>query len=123
MATPAEDPARSIPILPSPDVEATRDFYRDELGFGVVEPEMDDYLIVRRGDIEIHFWKSDDRKLPEVSSCYIRGGEVPALYAEFSARRVRQLSPFTVRPWNMKEFHIRDPHGNLLKFGCAPEEV
>ncbi|WP_095087480.1 bleomycin resistance protein [Mesorhizobium sophorae] len=123
MAMPAQDPARSIPILPSPDIEATRDFYRDKLGFGVVEPEMDDYLIVRRGDIEIHFWKSDDRKLPEVSSCYIRGGEVPALHAEFSGRGVRQLSPFTVRPWNMKEFHIRDPHGNLLKFGCAPEEV
>jgi hypothetical protein len=28
-----------------------------------------------------------------------------------------------VRPWNMKEFHIHDPHGNLLRFGCAPEEV
>ena len=123
MASPVDDAARSIPVLPSPDIMATRDFYRDELGFGVVEPEMDDYLIVRRGEIEIHFWKSDDRKLPEVSSCYIRGGEVPALHAEFSARGVKALSPFTVRPWNMKEFHIRDPHGNLLKFGCAPEEI
>ena len=123
MANPADDPARSIPILPSPDIQATRDFYRDTLGFGVVGPEMDDYLIVRRNEIEIHFWKSDDRKLPEISSCYIRGGEVPALHAEFSARGVERLSPFTVRPWNMKEFYIRDPHGNLLKFGCAPEEV
>ncbi|TGQ69386.1 MAG: VOC family protein [Mesorhizobium sp.] len=123
MATQAVDPARSIPILPSPDITATRDFYRDALGFGVVAPEMDDYLIVRRGEIEIHFWMSDDRKLPEVSSCYIRGGEVPALHAEFSARGVEKLSPFTVRPWNMKEFYIWDPHGNLLKFGCAPEEV
>ena len=117
MATPAEDPARSIPVLPSPDIAATRDFYCDELGFGI------DYLIVRRGEIEIHFWKSDDRTLPEVSSCYIRGGEVPALHAEFSARGVEKLSPFTVRPWNMKEFYVRDPHGNLLKFGCAPEEI
>ncbi|WP_420107546.1 hypothetical protein [Mesorhizobium qingshengii] len=33
------------------------------------------------------------------------------------------LSPLTVRPWNMKEIYIRDPHGNLLKFSCAPEEV
>ncbi|RUU94710.1 VOC family protein, partial [Mesorhizobium sp. M6A.T.Cr.TU.017.01.1.1] len=30
---------------------------------------------------------------------------------------------FTVRPWNMKEFYVWDPHGNLLRFGCAPEEV
>ncbi|RUU95550.1 VOC family protein, partial [Mesorhizobium sp. M6A.T.Cr.TU.017.01.1.1] len=75
MALPAADPARSIPVLPSPDIKATRDFYRDQLGFGIVGPEMDDYLIMRRNEMEIHFWKSDDRKLPEVSSCYLRGGE------------------------------------------------
>lgn len=123
MASPAVDPARSIPVLPSPDIKATRDFYRDQLGFGIVGPEMDEYLIMRRNEMEIHFWRSDDRRLPEVSSCYTRGGEVPALYAEFSARGVEKLSPFTVRPWNMKEFYVWDPHGNLLKFGCAPEEV
>ncbi|PWK69029.1 glyoxalase/bleomycin resistance protein/dioxygenase superfamily protein [Aminobacter sp. AP02] len=116
------DFARSIPVLPTPDIGESRDFYRDKLGFAVVG-EMDDYLIVRRNEIEIHFWKSDDRKLPEVSSCYIRGGEVPALHAEFSARNVEKLSPFTVRPWNMKEFYVHDPHGNLLRFGCAPEEI
>ena len=116
------DLARSIPVLPSPDILESRDFYRDRLGFEVIGPEMDDYLIVRRGEIEIHFWRSDDRKLPELTSCYIRGGEVPALHAEFSARGVERPSPFTVRPWNMKEFYVHDPHGNLVRFGCAPEE-
>ncbi len=123
MTTKAVDFARTIPILPSPDIKASRDFYRDRLGFEVIQPEMDDYLIVRRGEMEIHFWYTADRALPEVSSCYIRGGEVPALHAEFSARGVEKLSPFTVRPWNMKEFYVHDPHGNLLRFGCAPEEV
>lgn len=117
------DLARSIPVLPSPDIRESRDFYRDRLGFEVIGPEMDEYLIVRRGEIEIHFWRSDDRKLPEVTSCYIRGGEVPALHAEFLARGVEKLSDFAVRPWNMKEFYIHDPHGNLLRFGCAPEEI
>jgi catechol 2,3-dioxygenase-like lactoylglutathione lyase family enzyme len=117
------DYARAIPVLPSPDIKASRDFYRDQLGFEVVQQEMDDYLIVRRGEMEIHFWYTPDPALPPVSSCYIRGGEVPSLYAEFSGRGVEKLSPFTVRPWNMKEFYIHDPHGNLLRFGCAPEEV
>jgi hypothetical protein len=36
---------------------------------------------------------------------------------------VSTLSDFTVRPWNMKEFHVCDPHGNLMKFGMAPEEA
>lgn len=85
--------------------------------------EAEQYLIVRRHEMEIHFWKTDDRKLPEVSACYIRGGEVPSLHAEFSARSVEKLSAFTARPWNMKEFYVWDPHGNLLKFGCDPEEA
>ncbi|WP_421912632.1 bleomycin resistance protein [Mesorhizobium sp.] len=123
MVSPAAEPARTIPVLPSPDIAVSRDFYRAQLGFDVVGPEMEDYLIVRRNEMEIHFWKSEDRRLPETSSCYIRGGEVPALHAEFSARGVERLSAFTVRAWNMKEFYVWDPHGNLLKFGCAPEEV
>jgi len=117
------DYARSIPILPSPDIGETVAFYTGPLGFALVGPAMDTYAIVRRGEIEIHFWLSDDRKLPEVSSCYIRGGEVPALHAEFAARGVPRLSEFSMRSWNMKEFYIHDPHGNLLRFGCAPEEV
>ena len=40
-------------------------------------------------------------------------------FEEFQQRRVPRLSPFEVRPWNMKEFYIHDPHGNLLKFGCG----
>lgn len=117
------DPARAIPILPSPDIKATRGFYRDRLGFAVVGPDMDTYLIVRRDEMELHFWLTEDRNLPKASSCYIRGGQVPALHAEYSARDVEGLTPFEVRPWNMKEFYIHDPHGNLLRFGCAPEEV
>ncbi len=117
------DLARAIPILPSPDIGETVAFYTGQLAFALVGPAMADFAILRRGEIEIHFWLSDDRKLPEVSSCYIRGGEVPSLHAEFSGRNVPRLSEFSVRPWNMKEFYIHDPHGNLLRFGCAPEEV
>ena len=57
--------------------------------------------------------------LPGNTSRYIRGGQVAALHEEYSARGVPHLSPFLVRPWNMKEFYIHDPHGNLLKFGCG----
>ena len=117
------DYARTIPILPSPDIAESRAFYRDALGFSVVGPDMENYLIVRRDEMELHFWHSTDRELPKVSSCYIRGGQVPALHAEYSERGVSGLSAFAVRPWNMKEFYVHDPHGNLLRFGCAPEEV
>lgn len=117
------DPARTIPILPSRDISVTKAFYVDQLGFSLVVYEEHHYLIVRRDEMEIHFWLTDDARLPSVSACYIRGGKVEALYAEFSKNRIGTLSTFDVRPWNMKEFYLTDPHGNLLKFGMAPEEA
>lgn len=117
------DPARCIPVLASLDIAATQAFYVNQLGFREVVYSDANYLIVRRDAMELHFWLAPDKIHPENTSCYIRGGQVPALYAEFRARGVPKLSNFAVRPWNMKEFHIHDPHGNLLRFGCAPQEV
>ena len=112
------DFARCIPVLASLDIAETRAFYVDQLGFTCDYAE-GDYLIVKRDDMEIHFWKTADRQFPENTSCYIRGGQVAALHDEFKRRSVPRLSPFEVRPWNMKEFYIHDPHGNLLRFGCG----
>jgi len=115
------DPARCIPTLASLDIEQTRAFYVDRLGFAA--ERVGDYLIARRDAMELHFWLAKDRIHPENTSCYIRGGQIGALYREFAARGLENLSAFEVRPWNMKEFHIVDPHGNLLRFGCIPEAV
>jgi hypothetical protein len=116
-----DDFAQTIPVLASLDIGETASFYRDQLGFQV--ENFDDYLIAKRDRMEIHFWLADDRIHPENTSCYIRGGQIVALYEEFRARKVPKLSEFKVRPWNMKEFYIHDPHGNLLRFGGAPEEL
>jgi hypothetical protein len=120
---PTRDPARAIPILPSLDIEVTHDFYVNALGFESTIYKEHNYLIVRREELELHFWLTDDKRLPGVSSCYIRGGQVVALYDEYRTRGVPKLSEFTVREWNMKEFYVIDPHGNLLRFGCAPQEI
>lgn len=120
---PERDLATAFPVLPSLDLADTKAFYVDMLGLREVVYEGADYLIVRRDGIEIHFWLTDDPALPPVSSCYIRGGQITALYEEFAGRNVPKLSDFEVRPWNMKEFYVHDPHGNLLRFGASSEEV
>jgi catechol 2,3-dioxygenase-like lactoylglutathione lyase family enzyme len=116
------DPARAIPVLASLNIAESRDFYAGALGFSIIY-EDGNYLIVRRDEMEIHFWLAADRIHPENTSCYIRGGQIVALYDEYKARGVPRLSSFELRPWNMKEFYIHDPHSNLLRFGCAPEEI
>lgn len=117
------DPARAMPVLASLNLEQTQAFYTGTLGFELIGT-WDDYMIVRRDELELHFWLAPDRQFPENTSCYIRGGQIVDLYEEFKDKpfETGKLSAFEIRPWNMKEFHIHDPHGNLLRFGCAPEE-
>jgi catechol 2,3-dioxygenase-like lactoylglutathione lyase family enzyme len=115
------DQARTIPVLASLNIDETRDFYSGKLGFKT--ESYGDYLIAVRDQMEIHFWLTDDPVHPENTSCYIRGGQIVALYDEYRSKEIERLSDFIVRPWNMKEFYIHDPHGNLLRFGAAPEEI
>jgi catechol 2,3-dioxygenase-like lactoylglutathione lyase family enzyme len=106
-----------LPVLPSLDIAETLAFYRDELGFKAVVYQAADYLILRRDEMELHFWLMDDRSLCERTSVYLRGGGIALLHAEYDARGVKSLTALEVRPWNMEEFYIHDPHGNLLRFG------
>ena len=55
------DPARGMPVLASLDISETRDFYVRYLGFSSDYVD-DNYLIVKRGEMEIHFWKTDDQR-------------------------------------------------------------
>lgn len=117
----SDDPQRveMIPILPSLDIGETQAFYRDQLGFAVTY-ETPAYLIVRRQEMELHFQLTDRRALCEASAVYIRGGRIGSLHREYSEKAVPQLTALEVRPWNMEEFSIHDPHGNLLRFGRIP---
>jgi catechol 2,3-dioxygenase-like lactoylglutathione lyase family enzyme len=121
----SDDRVEVLPMLPSLSIPESRDFYRDFLGFNEVVYEDRDYLIIRRdflgSPMEVHFWLTDDRNICENSGIYIRGGGIDALHAEFAERNVPKLTPMTVRPWNMEEFYVWDPHGNILKFGRIPQ--
>jgi catechol 2,3-dioxygenase-like lactoylglutathione lyase family enzyme len=120
MTTSSSDLARAIPILASLDLTETLRFYSDQLGFA--GESFGDYAILHHDAMELHFWLAQDRIHPEHTACYIRGGQVAALHAEYAARGVPRLWTFEVRPWGMREFHLIDPHGNLLRFGCAPQD-
>lgn len=98
-----EDRIEVLPVLPSLDISEALSFYRDQLGFGTLVHETHDYLILRRDGMELHFWLTEDRSLCERISVYLRGGGM------------------AVRPWNMEEFYVHDPHG-LLRFGRIPRD-
>jgi hypothetical protein len=108
----------AIPVLPSLDFDRTEPFYNN-LGFATFY-RVDDFLGVRRGRMEIHFWPCADPELPNASGCYLRVTDVDALHREMSPAvepPARIVAPED-RPWGMREFYIWDPDGNLLKIGA-----
>ena len=90
---------QTIPIMRSPDLDQTSDFY-SMLGF--TSERIGDYLIVRRPGIEVHYSPPDfEDGRPTESSCYIRGGGIDALHAEWTEAGVPGLTPIYHRPWGM----------------------
>ena len=56
------DHARCIPVLASLNIDEYHDFYVSTLGFTAVIYREHNYLIVRRDEMEFHFWLAEDRK-------------------------------------------------------------
>jgi catechol 2,3-dioxygenase-like lactoylglutathione lyase family enzyme len=111
------------PILPSRDLGATAAFYA-RLGFEQVGLWPDEYLIVMRGDVGLHFFLAPDID-PGTSSagCYLYVEDADALYAEYShldlpsqgIPRLHGVPEHT--DYGLREFAVVDHDGNLLRIG------
>ena len=112
-----EATATAIPVLASLNLDESAAFY-EKLGF-LIGGRFDDYLIVHRNGVELHFWLCDERHIAENTSCYIRCADVADWYIEFSAQDLSpgRMSDIEDRDWGMRELYVWDPHGNLIKFG------
>lgn len=108
---------RVVPIIPARTIQATAEFYRDQLGFAIRFSETD-YGVVDRGGLEIHFWGPSGID-PADSNTMLRVEveELDHLYTECQQRDlVHPNAPLQDQPWGTREFAIRDLDGNLLTF-------
>lgn len=113
------------PIVPVRDVGATAAFYRDVLGFDVrTLIEDGSFALVARDQAGVSLVRGDDAALEATRSnisAYIWVKDLTALWDELAPNletldegRVR--APFT-QPYQMREFHVKDPDGFLIFFG------
>jgi catechol 2,3-dioxygenase-like lactoylglutathione lyase family enzyme len=119
---------RAVPILPSRDLRETLAFY-ERLGFEMAGAPLEtyDYLIVARGNLELHFWpKPDVDPLTTDVSCYFRVPDADALHREWEAIGVphdrpsgSRLMPPVDTDYGMREFALVDPNGNLIRVGSG----
>ena len=110
----------AVPNLPSRDFDVTIAFYS---GFGFERAyRSDDWLILRRGALELEFFAFPGL-VPEESSfmCSIRVGDVDELYQQIMATGVGEASvgfprlhPVASHPWGQRVGFLVDPDGTQL---------
>lgn len=106
------------PILPALDINRAAGFYKNVLGFDINIFTAHDYVVMKKGDIGLHLWKTDDKNLCENSGCYIYVTDIDTLYQELSSKDViHPNGKLETKPWGMKEFAVVDTEGNLLRIG------
>ena len=98
----------------------TRDFYT-ALGFRVPGSDtFDEYLMLQRDNVEIHFFLFKEL-IPagNYGQVYIRTTNIDALYKSLIdvGQRIHPNDPLQDKPWGQREFSMLDPDNNLLTFG------
>lgn len=112
------------------DVRRTAEWYRDNLGFEILgyffeEPPV--YCITRRGNVEIHFGRSDTGAMRSNAAlrsglgndAYIFVDDVVALHQELLAGGVEIVEGPVTRIYDCVEITIRDCNGMLIVFGAS----
>ncbi|MEP2277831.1 VOC family protein [Maribacter sp.] len=117
------------PKLPMRNKTVTKNYYNyiDILGFKEVgDKDYDEYLMVKKDHIEIHFFlfKTINPK-ENYGQVYIRTQNIDNLYQSFLKNKIaiHPNGKLTVKPWKQKEFSLLDPDNNLLTFGQSLLEI
>lgn len=105
----------TIPVLPALNMKETLTFYERHLGFTQIHSE-EEYGIIRRDTIQLHFWLCNDRKICEASGCRIRVEGVDELYKRMDQTIIHPNATLDSKPWGAKEFAILDLNGNIVTF-------
>jgi catechol 2,3-dioxygenase-like lactoylglutathione lyase family enzyme len=108
-----------IPNVPVRDVPAAQEWYRETLGLDVNWIWQDNFGSVGSGYVELFLYESDDPK-PVVCSVFV--DDVDAIYERSRGGGGEIVSELELKPWDVREFSIRDPDGNVLRIGQGAEQ-
>jgi len=108
------------PKLPMRDKARTKEFYMDKLGFQQIGNDYDEYLMVQKDNVQIHFFEFKELDPKEnYGQVYIRTNDIDKLYQSLLDKQVsiHPAGDLQTKPWQQREFSLLDPDNNLLTFG------
>ena len=102
-----------VPQLPVEDVEKAQNYYSEVLGFEILWIYPDKYIgAVARENVTIFFARTDRAIEPNIH--WIFAEDVDSTYTEFKTRGVDIVEDIENKPWNMRQFAIRDLNGHIF---------
>ena len=108
------------PKLPMRNKALTKEFYVNKLGFQQFGKDYDEYLMVQKDNIQIHFFEFKELDPKEnYGQVYIRTDDIDGLYQSIQDKElsIHPAGHLQIKPWGQREFAMLDPDNNLLTFG------
>ena len=110
-----------MPEMPVRNLTAAVEFYTGVLGFRLEHLHGDEYAVMRRENVRIGLPRATADAVPGSGRLYAFMTGIEAFFAEVSASVAAKggslVESLAERPYQLKDFAIRDPDGNRLGFG------
>ena len=106
------------PILRVDSLKASQAYYRDALGFKIDWEHGDppNFGSVSRSDLVL-FMCEQCAQIGAGSWSMTFAKDLDALYEDFKKRGALIKMPPTKMPWGLREMHVADLDGNMIRFG------
>lgn len=116
-----DDLSCATPIFNVHDLRRGQRYYRDQLGFKVdwEDGKPPDFTSVTRGHGTIFLCRGC-QGTPGAWAMMFHP-DVDKLYEELRGRKAIIRMPPTDMPWHLRELHVSDPDGNVLRFASSRE--
>ena len=110
------------PIFNVASLRKSQSYYRDALGFEVDWDHGDppNFGSVSRGPLILFMCEGCQGTPGAWAMVFAR--DVDALHTEFKERGARIRMAPTDMPWGIRELHVTDPDGNVIRFGTGIED-
>ena len=108
------------PKLPMRDKARTKEFYIDQLDFQQFGNDYEEYLMLQKDNVQIHFFEFKELDPKEnYGQVYIRTNDIDKLYQSIVDKKIpiHPAGDLQTKPWLQREFSLLDPDNNLLTFG------
>lgn len=103
------------PELPVRNIEEAQRYVRDRMGFEIGWHHTEGRIgAVSHGECAIFLRQTTEAVHPVV--LWIFATDIDAAYAELVERGAEITDPINDKPWGLRQFTARDPHGHILHF-------